>query len=355
MTIVDRRLAIGFLSAAATGFALSRFLNYHPRPVQSEECWNCPGAPALSVPQTVKAITYNAQFFAGTGYSFFYDGGKDTLVDPGDVRNTVAAISAFVSQENPDFILLQEVDCGARRTGYVNQIELLLNSLPTDLRNYVATPYWKSRFVPHPKVMGSADTRLAIFSRYRLERATRHQLPRIQDNPIVSDFNFKRAILEVEIPLVSGEKFVLLNTHLEAFPKGTDIMQRQVDHVLKRLDSLDLKGIPWTMGGDFNLLPPRQASLLNPEEKGCHRDPSEITSIYERYHGVPTVADASDKEMRSFMTFTKHKHGERVPIRTLDYFFASPKVEIKGYAVRQEGMKRLSDHLPLVAEFVVPG
>ncbi len=330
MAIVDRKLAIGFLSAIAGGFALSRFLNYHPRPIQSEECRNCPDAPALSVARPIKAITYNAQFFAGTNYHFFYDGGRDTLVDPDDVRKTVAAISAFVAQENPDFVLLQEVDCGAKRTGYVDQIELLLNSLPTDLRNYVATPYWKSRFVPHPKVMGSADTRLAIFSRYRLERATRYRLPHTPGNPIANDFNFKRAILEVEIPSTNGETFVLLNTHLEAFPKGTDIMQ-------------------------LNLLPPGQGSLLDAEEKGCHREPSEISSIYERYHGVPRVSDASEKEMRNFMTFTKRMGGGRVPIRTLDYFFASPKVEIKGYAVRQEGMRRLSDHLPLVAEFIVAG
>jgi endonuclease/exonuclease/phosphatase family metal-dependent hydrolase len=355
MTIVNRRLAIGFLSAVAGGLALSRFLNYHPRPVQPEQCRNSPGAPALSIPCRIKAITYNTQFFAGTNYHFFYDGGRDALVDAGDVRKTVAAISAFLAQEKPDFVLLQEVDCGAKRTRHLDQIELLLNSLPNDLRNCVATPYWKSRFVPHPKVMGSADTRLAIFSRYRLLRATRYQLPRTPGNAIVNDFNFKRAILEVEIPLTDGGTFVLLNTHLEAFPKGTGIMQRQVDYILSRLDTLDQKGIPWVIGGDFNLLPPGQATLLNAEEKGCHREPSEISSIYERYQGVPTLSDASGREMRNFMTFTKRMEGERMPIRTLDYFFAGPKVEIKGYTVRQEDVKRLSDHLPLVAEFIVTG
>jgi endonuclease/exonuclease/phosphatase family metal-dependent hydrolase len=59
--------------------------------------------------------------------------------------------------------------------------------------------------------------------------------------------------------------------------------------------------------------------------------------------------------MRDFLTFTKKIKGERVPIRTLDYFFASPTVKIDRYAVRQVGMKHLSDHLPLVAEFTVAG
>jgi len=353
MTIASRRIAIGLASAAAGGFALSRFLNYHPRAVQEEECRNQAGAATLSAGQSIKIVTYNVQFFAGTGYDFFYDGGRDTLVDPGDVEKTVAAISAFLTQENPDFVFLQEVDCMARRTGYLNQIDLLINSLPAELRNYVATFYWKSRFVPHPKVMGPAGTKLAIFSRYRLTRATRYQLPSTPGNPVVKDFDFKRAILEVEIPLTNSGPFCLLNTHLEAFPKGTDVMARQVDHVLMRLDSLDQKGVPWIIGGDFNLLPPGQWGRLDLEEKGCHREPSEISVIYERYDGIPALCSVSGERMRDFMTFTRRIGGDRVPIRTLDYFFASPKVRIKEYAVRRTGAKHLSDHLPLVAEFVV--
>jgi len=355
MGIVNRKTAIGLASVAAGGFALSRFLNYHPRAVQEEECRNEGDAANLRAGQSIKIVTYNTQFFAGTGYHFFYDGGRDTLVDPADVQKTVAAIAAFLKQENPDFVLLQEVDCEARRTGYLDQIDLLNNSLPADLRNHVATFYWKSRFVPHPKVMGRAGTKLTIFSRYRLSRATRYQLPSTPGNPVVKDFDFKRAILEVEIPLTNGGIFCLLNTHLEAFPKGTDVMARQVDRVLTQLDSLDQKGVPWIIGGDFNLLPPGQWVRLDLQEKGCHREPSEISALYERYEGVPALSSASGERMRDFMTFTKRIEGDRVPIRTLDYFFTSPKVKIKEYAVRQAGVKHLSDHLPLVAEFVLAG
>jgi endonuclease/exonuclease/phosphatase family metal-dependent hydrolase len=353
MAIVNRKIAIGLASAVAGGFALSRFLNYHPRAIQEEEYRNEAGAADLSVGQSIKAVTYNAQFFAGTDYHFFYDGGGDTLVDPSDVQKTVAVISAFLKHENPDFVLFQEVDCQARRTGYLDQIDLLINALPADLHNYVATFYWKSRFVPHPKVLGPAGTKLAIFSRYRLNRATRYQLPSTPGNPVVNDFHFKRAILEAEIPLTNGRTFHLLNTHLEAFPKRTDVMKRQVDHVLMRLGALDQKGVPWIIGGDFNLLPPGQWARLDPEERGCHREPSEISALYERYEGVPTVSSASGEQMRDFMTFTKRRVGDRVPIRTLDYFFVSPRVRIDRYAVRQAGAKHLSDHLPLVAEFVV--
>jgi endonuclease/exonuclease/phosphatase family metal-dependent hydrolase len=353
MAVIDHRIAVGLGAALAGGYLLSRFLNYHPLPVREEECRNNSNAPSLSPGQPIKVVTYNTQFFAGTDYHFFYDGGADALVDRVDVRRTVTGVSAFLAKENPDFILLQEVDCGARRTGYLNQVELLRNSLPDDLRNSVATLYWKSKFVPHPRVMGSAGTKLVVFSRYRLEKSTRYQLPRTPGNPIVADFNFKRALLEVEIPLADGRTFCLLNTHLEAFPKGTDVMRRQVDHVLLKLDALDKKNVPWILGGDFNLLPPGQWKRLNAEERGCHHEPSEIFAIYERYRGVPTISDASGERMQDFLTFTKRIKEQRVPIRTLDYFFASQDVRINRYAVRQAGVKSLSDHLPLVAEFTL--
>jgi endonuclease/exonuclease/phosphatase family metal-dependent hydrolase len=354
MAIPNRRIAIGLFSTVATGFALSRFLNYHPRAVQQEECRNNKAA-TLAPGQSIKVITYNTQFFAGTNYHFFYDGGRDALVDPADVRKITADISAFLAHENPDFVLLQEVDCGARRTGYLDEIELLIDSLPEELCAYASTFYWKSRFVPHPKIMGPAGTKLVVFSRYRLLRATRHQLPRTPGNPIVNDFNFKRALFEIEVPLTNGGTFCLLDTHLEAFPKGTGVMRRQVDYVLARLESLDRNEIPWVIGGDFNLLPPGQWAHLNPEERGCHREPSETSLIYDRYKGVPTIRDTSGERMRDFMTFTKEIKGERVPIRTLDYFFAGPAVEIGEYAVLQNGVKHLSDHLPLVAQFRLPG
>ena len=136
----------------AGGYLLSRFLNYHPRPVETMHPHNCGGAPVLSPGQAIKVITYNAQFFAGTSYNFFYDGGPDTLVNPEDVYTTISRFAKFVAEEQPDFVLLQEVDAGARRTAYLDEVSLLRDALPLDLRNYVTADYWRSRFVPHPKI-----------------------------------------------------------------------------------------------------------------------------------------------------------------------------------------------------------
>ena len=345
------RIAAGVAGTMAGGFLISRYLNYHPRSVEEVVASNLEGAPLLSADQSIKVITYNTQFLAGTSYHFFYDGGPDTLVAPSDIESTIARVAAFIADANPDFVLLQEVDCGARRTAYLDQVALLREALPADLRNHVSTFYWKSKFVPHPKIMGSAGTKLVLFSRYRLGKARRYQLPRTPGNPIERDFNLKRAILEVEIPLADGRMLVILNTHLEAFPGRTDVMQRQIERLLWRLKALDEQDLPWILGGDFNLLPPGQSALLTREARGIHREPTEIRLIYERYQGAPTVAAATGERMRHSFTFTQRSGTSRLPVRTLDYFFAAPGMTIEKYAVMQEGMTGLSDHLPLAGHF----
>ncbi|MBV8533663.1 MAG: endonuclease/exonuclease/phosphatase family protein [Verrucomicrobia bacterium] len=348
---ISLRVVAWVAGAVTGGFLLSRYLNYHPRPVECEEAGNTEGAPLLSPDQPINAITFNVQFLAGTGYHFFYDGGPDTFVARSDIESTIAKVAALIAETNPDFVLFQEVDCGARRTAYHDEVALLRGAMPAEIRNHVSTFYWKSKFVPHLKIMGSVGTKLVIFSRYRLGKARRYQLPRTPGNPLERDFGLKRAILEVEIPLANGRSLVLLNTHLEAFPKGTDVMERQIQKLLWRLKTLDDQNLAWILGGDFNLLPPGQSARLNPQDRGIHREPAEIGVLYEQYAGVPTVTAATGKHMRHYFTFTRRVGANRLPVRTLDYFFASPKVAIEDYAVLQEGTMDLSDHLPLTARF----
>ena len=348
------RIVSWLAGTALGGFLISRYLNYHPRPSEPLTVHNTETAPLLLPGQRIRVVSFNVQFLAGTGYHFFYDGGPDTLVARSDIESTAARVGTFLADSNADLILLQEVDCGARRTGYLDELTLLCNALPPELQNHVGTYYWKSKFVPHPKVMGPAGTKLVVFSRYRLSRARRYQLPRTPGNPIDRDFNLKRAILEVELPLPNGKSLTILNTHLEAFPQGTNVMERQVEKVLERLNWLSQRNQPWILGGDFNLLPPGQSARLNPETRGIHREPSEIGSIFERYFGVPTVRDATGNQMDRFFTFTQQSGATRIPVRTLDYLFAAHTVTLEQYSVHQEGMLNVSDHLPLIAEFALP-
>jgi endonuclease/exonuclease/phosphatase family metal-dependent hydrolase len=348
------RLASWVGGTVAGGLVLSRCLNYHPRLIEPIDVCNLETAPLLLPGQRLRVVTFNVQFLAGTGYHFFYEGGPDTLVARSDIENTVRLVGAFLADSNADLVLLQEVDSGARRTCYLDELALLRNALPQEMHNLATAYYWKSKFVPHPKILGPAGTKLVVFSRYRLARARRFQLPYTSGNLIERDFNLKRAILEVELPLANGDFLTVLNTHLEAFPKNTQVMERQIQKVLERLHWSGRRNRPWILGGDFNLLPPGQSARLSPEHRANHREPSEIGSIYERYPGVPTVAEATGSEMNRCFTFTQRSSRGRIPVRTLDYLFAAPSVTIERYRVQQEGMLNVSDHLPLIAEFALP-
>jgi endonuclease/exonuclease/phosphatase family metal-dependent hydrolase len=159
----------------------------------------------------------------------------------------------------------------------------------------------------------------------------------------------------VDVPSRDGSVLAMLNTHLDAFPKGTDIMERQVTKLHRFLTHLDQQNRPWIIGGDFNLLPPGQRARLPVGTRAGYSEPSAITQIYRSYQGVPTVHDATSQAMAQFFTYTTRSDSKRVPARTLDYLFTAPSVSVEKYGVRQNGMLELSDHLPVVAEFRLPG
>jgi endonuclease/exonuclease/phosphatase family metal-dependent hydrolase len=348
------QVAFCLAGTAAFGLSLSRYLNYHPREIEPLDPSNRNDAPLLGPGQRIRIVTFNAQFLAGTNYHFFYDGGPDNLVERGDIETVAAKVTRFIERSGVDLVLLQEVDCGARRTAYVDELALLRSYLPSELHNHVAAYYWKSRFVPHPKVLGSAGMMLVIFSRYRIASGRRYQLPRVPGNPVEQDFSPKRAILEVDLPLTNGKGITILNTHLEAFPKRTNVMERQIQTILSRLDRLSRQNRPWIIAGDFNLLPPGQSTRLRPEDRANHREPSHLGPLYERYRGIPPIVDATGDQIRRSCTFTKKSGTGRIPVRTLDYFFASPMVTAHGYQVPEQEMTGVSDHLPLIAEFTLP-
>jgi endonuclease/exonuclease/phosphatase family metal-dependent hydrolase len=353
------KILLPFLAAgvaAAGGYALLRYLNFHPAPVQSEPVFNLRDAPTFAPKTALRVLTWNTQFLAGTTYHFFYDGGPDHVARAEDVYRTGDGIARAITRIDPDIVFLQEVDVGAKRSAGIDEVSLLRDSLPGSLRNYAATYYWRSTFVPHPAVWGPVGMKLVVFSKYRLGQARRIQLPLTPANPITQDFSIKRAILEVEIPTSDGRRVHLLNTHLEAFPGRTDIMKRQIDALLEQLSRLDREKIPWILGGDFNLLPPGQWDRLTPRQRGIHHEPSELAELFSRFQGVPTIQDAAGSRATEFFTFTGAETNStespaRLPLRTLDYLFCSAHFRPVTYDVLQDDHMELSDHLPLLAEF----
>ncbi len=351
----------GVLVLLCIGLAATAWLmTYHPDAREPAPI-TCPGdAPLLAPGQTLKVLSWNVQYMAGKGHVFFYDvmggEGPDERPTRADIEATLEGVARVIRDEDPDIVLLQEIEHGASRTDHEDQIARLLGALPADYRCHASAYYWKSAFVPHPRIMGAVGMKLAILSKYRLSRAVRHQLPEPPSDPVTRLFSFKRAILEAGLPIAGSEReLVVLDTHLDAFAQGSDTMQRQVAMVSEVLDRLSASGQHWLIGGDFNLLPPGASAYerLKEHEKAAYLPESELRPLFERHQVVPRAAEIDGADAGRWFTHFPNDPRVGAPDRTIDYIFFSPNVALGPRQVRQHDTATLSDHFPIVVEFTL--
>lgn len=340
-------------------FLLVWTTTYHPDTVQDEPVVSPADAPLAEPGQVLKIMTWNVQYMAGKNYVFWYDlddrSGPDERPSPADLEDTLKAAAQIIKDEDPDIILLQEIDDGAKRTDYVDQLNALLTRLPEVYCCHTSAFYWKATFVPHHRIMGAVGMKLSTISKYKINEARRHQLAVLPKDPITRQFHLKRAILETRLPLADGRPLMILNTHLESFGQGTTVMQRQINQVRSLLSRLSREGIPWVIGGDFNLVPSERAlhRLTAAEQRNYHPG-TEISSIYQRYRGVPSLDQANGPEYKNWFTHFPNKPDITAPDRTIDYIFISNDVRLGVHYVRQNDTYHISDHFPVVAEVQIP-
>lgn len=351
-----RILRILVLVAAALTLAF-RLSTYHPKPIQTEKVYARSDAPTLRSGQRLKVLNWNLQYMAGKNYVFFYDewdgSGKDDRPSRQDIEATYPEVLRILRDEDPDLLILQELHDGSSSTDGENQLERLLSYLPESYAYYASAFYWKAAFVPHPRIMGSAGMKLAIISKYRVDKAYRYQLPLMPADPITRHLNFKRAVLELRLPVEGGKPLSLMSIHMDAFAQGSDTMQRQVDYVIGLLGRTVSEGRSFVIGGDFNLVPPGLSySRLPEDEKPMFQTDTEIAKLYALYKGYPRVEDVDGPEGGRFLTHFPNIRDR--PDRVLDYYFVSPDIEPTAFSVRQHDTLRISDHLPTILEFAVP-
>ena len=336
-------------------FALVWLTTYHPLQTEAVPVYFRGQAPELQAGQTVKVMTWNIQYLAGKNYVFFYDlldgSGPDERPSARDIALTLNEVVRVIKDENPDILLLQEVDCGARRTGYRDQLADILAKLPKEYCCHASAYYWKAAFVPHPRILGAVGMKLAVVSKYRISQALRRQLPVMPDNIFTRQFNFKRAVLETRLPVSDGSEFAALSTHLDAFAQGSNTMERQVAQVKELLDSLTAQKLGWVIGGDFNLLPPGDAYLrLGPGQQKYYQPQTELASFFDDYLAVPSAQEANGDSALYWFTHFPNDPGAGGPDRTIDFLFLSRRLMLNRHYVRQFDAQRIADHFPVAAE-----
>ena len=354
-----RMWGAGTLAGVAAALALLVYaLTYHPGPIEKVSVLGGTNAPILRPGQTLRILSWNVQYMAGKNHVFYYEDGHDQRPLPAEITATLAEVARVIRTEDPDIVLLQEVDDGSRRTDYENQAARLLALLPAAYSQHASTFYHKAGFVPDPRILGAVGLKLLTLSKYRISEAVRHQLPLKPNDPITRQFYFKRAILETHFSVAGGKDFVALNTHFDAWTAGTDTMSRQVAHAQALLEQLDRARCAWCLGGDFNLLPPGVSNpRLKPADRGAYNTISELTPLFARYQAFPSVAETGGADFARWLTHFPNAKPE--PDRTIDYIVLSPLVKAADHHVRQKDpgktdFLRISDHFPLVMEATLP-
>jgi endonuclease/exonuclease/phosphatase family metal-dependent hydrolase len=350
-------IAAAFVTLVVALLILIRLSTYHPADIEAAEM-SCPAeTPKLKPGQNVKVMSWNVQYMAGKNYVFYYDlldgSGPDVRPSRQDIEATFAEVARVIREENPDVVLLQEMDQGAKRTDKEDQHARLLEMLKA--QNYACHAqafYWKAGFVPHPKVMGPVGLKLSTFSRFHIDSATRRALPMLKQDWLTDQFYLKRAILETALT-VDGrpQPFVALNTHLDAFAQGTDTMERQVAYLSARLAELEASNTPWVSGGDYNLLPPGDAyDRLIPEKRLYYKPKSELEPLFGLYQAVPSAAQTQGPDAAKWFTHFPNDPTIKAPDRTIDFIFISKHLNLGQHSVRLKDTLKISDHMPILAE-----
>ncbi len=359
LTVLLRSLGILILVVVIALAGFLQFGNYHPAPVETAAV-TCPeDAPMLEPGQSLKVLTWNVQTMSGKNYVFWSDlpnnDGPDEKPSQEDITATFEEAVRIIRDEDVDIIMIQEIDDGAERTYYEDQMSRLAGMLP-EYACYTSIFDWKSAYVPHPRIHGSVGWKVAILSKYQISEAERIQLSTVSKSFLEDQFKIQPAILKASMPVAGGGEFAALTLHLDLYVPGTNAKDLQLAEIDEQLSALTQAGIPWVLGGDFNLLPFDAAAYtrLALEQQKYYNPNSELKFLTDRYQVVPTMEDVTGPDFAKWLTRWPNDPSIAGPDRTLDYFFLSSGIQFSDHYVRMEDTLHISDHLPVIMVFEIP-
>jgi endonuclease/exonuclease/phosphatase family metal-dependent hydrolase len=318
-------------------------------------------------------LNYNIKY-GGARLVFFWEcEGERYNMTTDEVVTHMDAISEFITEHNPDIVILQEVDRQSLRSDYMDQTQYLLDN--THLNYGVYASQHQVDFLPTDG-MGHVDFGNAILSRWPLAEATRIALPLVSAYPGYYRYLYlKRHILTTKIELPWNDNFYAVNTHLEAFTGGiaggdssegdfdtenTKLLQIEKFHQV--LSDFNEQGADWIAAGDLNSLPSGSERVKEfPDDCPGMFDPDDYTGeeewldvLFNDFNSGMSV-EAYEQDNEAWFSYTgKPDMGWT---RALDYMFTNLNWANSGadnYVLQdteQGGFETiyLSDHAPVQA------
>ena len=323
------------------GYAAYVFIDYHrlpdslPLEVQGSETASAP------VDADLTLLTFNIGFGAyEPDYGFFMDGGKQSWAWSEDrLRTNLGNIAAFLSEQDPDFLFLQEVDADGTRTYHVDERVYMTDALPSHASAFAQN--WDSPFLFYPFYQPHGKNRSGIltFSRFGIASALRRSLP-VEDS-VMKIVDLDRCYSVSRVPTDDGRELVLYNAHLSAYTSDGKVTARQLRMLLADMAEECDKGNYVLAGGDFN------RDLLGDSSKVFGVSGAEYTWAQPidmtAFEGLPLALAAGDNAPTCRMTdgpYTPDKF-----VLTVDGFIHSENVTVVTVESVDTGFA-WSDHNP---------
>ena len=321
-----------------------------------------------------KVMTWNIRFGAGR-IPWTYDScGDRVLLTDDELMTNLNALVSFIEQENPDILLLQEVDVLSKRSSYLDQVQWLLDNTNMNYGAYASM--WQAQFIPNDG-LGRIDQGNVVLSKWPIEEAQRIQLAlRTDQSSFVQYFYLRRNILKtkINVPFISNPFYAIV-THTTAFATD-DTKQKHINEFYDVLSSLE-DGSIFVAGGDLNALSPWSLQRDFCDEDRCEGDVCdgdfENNLIYEgsyfnhlddemnllrdlyTFNSAIDSLDVDDPENFTHSTWNIDEDNSNYSDvnywnRKLDYLFSSnPLLDGKTH----QSAHQLSDHAPVSASMEV--
>lgn len=312
----------------------------------------------VAAKKSIKIMTWNIRFGVAR-LRFYGDGCGDQVVfTKSQVTNALEDLAEKIILEDPDIILLQEVDIESKRTSYIDQAQWLLDN--TNMNYGAYGSMWEAQVILADG-FGRVNAGNLILSKWKLKEAERHQLPlRGDQDGLTQYFYLRRNVLKAKVDM-PGASFYAVNTHLTAF--ATDSTKfKHIAGFKDVLDSIEKEGYRFVAGGDLNELPPNATKLDYCLEDQCaselyhtgsekeHKEGAyfipEITWLqpfYDNYKPAILLDQYLMKESRHYT----HSPDNKLKLdRKLDYLWTN--TSWTNSKTHQE-VTSLSDHVPVSA------
>ncbi len=309
----------------------------------------------IEIGNATTVMTWNLGYGAlGDNADFFMDGGKMVYTaDEDRVRENLSAISAKISEVNPDILYIQEIDLNASRSYFIDELQTIRESTdaPISEGQYAFAPNYKVSYVPLPvPPIGKVYAGLAFLSDVKITSADRYSLPCPFKWPL-RIINLKRCLQIMRAPVKDSDKeLILINLHLEAYDEGEGkILQTKM---LKELMLAEIdKGNYVIVAGDFNQTFSDTDISMYPVLEGKWKA-GEI-DVTEFSKNVSFFADNTVPTCRSLdipLDKAENKDPEHFQYYMLDGYIVSSNIQVNEVHTLDLGFKN-SDHNPVVMNF----